>query len=224
MRTVFMAIPFRRFACVTHDTERNRTVYRVSVHDFVCERPEHERSALRSHRAAAAAHGVLQGHQRRRPLGRSLLGLRRAELLRGARGQLSSRRRRPARALTLEAGDFVLLPATPGFTLSGFEPVKPERIDPKVTAAPDRRSPPRHPAVDPPTCGCSAATSSSTRPMRRCWCRCCRAVVHVRGVRAALDAGAARRRGIERSGTGPRPRAHAPRGGAAHRGAAVDPG
>jgi AraC-like DNA-binding protein len=40
------------------------------------------------------------------------------------------------RACTLQAGDFVLLPATPGFTLSGFEPVKPERIDPKVTAAP----------------------------------------------------------------------------------------
>jgi AraC-like DNA-binding protein len=38
--------------------------------------------------------------------------------------------------LTLEAGDFVLLPATPGFTLSGFEPVTPERIDPKVTPAP----------------------------------------------------------------------------------------
>jgi len=29
------------------------------------------------------------------------------------------------RALTLEAGDFVLLPATPGFTMSGFEPVGP---------------------------------------------------------------------------------------------------
>ena len=40
------------------------------------------------------------------------------------------------RALTLEAGDFVLLPATPGFTMSGFEPVRPERIDPKVTPAP----------------------------------------------------------------------------------------
>src|SRR5687768_8756461 len=37
------------------------------------------------------------------------------------------------RPLTIEAGDFVLLPATPGFTMSGFEPVKPERIDPKVT-------------------------------------------------------------------------------------------
>jgi AraC-like DNA-binding protein len=39
-------------------------------------------------------------------------------------------------ALTLEAGDFVLLPATPAFTLSGFEPVSPKRIDPKATAAP----------------------------------------------------------------------------------------
>src|SRR5678815_940245 len=38
------------------------------------------------------------------------------------------------RPLTLEAGDFVLLPATPGFTMSGFEPVRFERFDPKVTA------------------------------------------------------------------------------------------
>ncbi|KYF57449.1 AraC family transcriptional regulator [Sorangium cellulosum] len=41
-----------------------------------------------------------------------------------------------APAVTLEAGDFVLLPATPGFTLSGFEPVRPERVDPKATPAP----------------------------------------------------------------------------------------
>ena len=39
------------------------------------------------------------------------------------------------RALTLEAGDFVLLPATPGFTMSGFEAVKPVRLDPQVAAA-----------------------------------------------------------------------------------------
>lgn len=39
------------------------------------------------------------------------------------------------RALTLEAGDFVLLPATPGFTLSGFEAAKPVRLDPKVTSS-----------------------------------------------------------------------------------------
>jgi AraC-like DNA-binding protein len=38
------------------------------------------------------------------------------------------------RALTLEAGDFVLLPATPGFTMSGFEAVTPVRFDPKVTS------------------------------------------------------------------------------------------
>jgi AraC-like DNA-binding protein len=36
--------------------------------------------------------------------------------------------------LTLEAGDFVLLPVTPGFTMSGFEPVRPVRFDPKLTA------------------------------------------------------------------------------------------
>jgi len=40
------------------------------------------------------------------------------------------------RPLTLEAGDFLLLPATPGFTMSGFEAAKPVRIDPKVTPTP----------------------------------------------------------------------------------------
>lgn len=39
-------------------------------------------------------------------------------------------------ALTLQAGDFVLLPATPGFTISGFDPVTPEFVDPNVTPAP----------------------------------------------------------------------------------------
>lgn len=38
--------------------------------------------------------------------------------------------------VTLEQGDFVLLPATPAFTMSGFEPVAPRRIDPKTTPAP----------------------------------------------------------------------------------------
>ena len=38
------------------------------------------------------------------------------------------------RPLTLEAGDFVLLPATPGFTMSGFNPVRFERFDPHVRA------------------------------------------------------------------------------------------
>ncbi len=37
---------------------------------------------------------------------------------------------------TLEAGDFVLMPATPAFTMSGFEPAKPVRIDPTVDSTP----------------------------------------------------------------------------------------
>jgi len=36
--------------------------------------------------------------------------------------------------VTLETGDFVLLPATPAFTLSGFDAVEPEPLDPKVMA------------------------------------------------------------------------------------------
>jgi AraC-like DNA-binding protein len=39
------------------------------------------------------------------------------------------------RPLTLEAGDFVLMPATPGFTMSGFERVTPVRMDPKQTSS-----------------------------------------------------------------------------------------
>jgi AraC-like DNA-binding protein len=38
--------------------------------------------------------------------------------------------------LRLEAGDFVLLPATPGFTMSSFDHVTPLLVDPKRTAAP----------------------------------------------------------------------------------------
>ncbi len=38
--------------------------------------------------------------------------------------------------VTLEEGDFVLLPATPAFTMSGFEPVAPRHIDPKIAPAP----------------------------------------------------------------------------------------
>jgi len=34
--------------------------------------------------------------------------------------------------LTLAGGDFVLMPATPAFTMSGFEAVRPERLDPNV--------------------------------------------------------------------------------------------
>lgn len=37
--------------------------------------------------------------------------------------------------ITLEAGDFVFMPATPGFILSGLEPVTPEQIDPKLTTS-----------------------------------------------------------------------------------------
>jgi AraC-like DNA-binding protein len=37
--------------------------------------------------------------------------------------------------LTLEAGDFLLLPATPGFTMSRFEPATPVDIDPHAASA-----------------------------------------------------------------------------------------
>lgn len=45
-------------------------------------------------------------------------------------------------AATLEAGDFVLMPATPGFTMSSFHSVTPTRVDPK--AAPATKGEVRH--------------------------------------------------------------------------------
>jgi AraC-like DNA-binding protein len=39
-------------------------------------------------------------------------------------------------SITLKAGDFVLMPATPGFTMTGFEPVTPEQINPKTMPSP----------------------------------------------------------------------------------------
>ena len=39
-----------------------------------------------------------------------------------------------AEAVMLEAGDFVLLPSTPGFTMSGFEPAEPVFVDPHAAA------------------------------------------------------------------------------------------
>ncbi|MDF3831451.1 AraC family transcriptional regulator [Cupriavidus basilensis] len=39
-------------------------------------------------------------------------------------------------SITLKAGDFVLMPATPGFTMTGFEPVTPEQINPKTMLSP----------------------------------------------------------------------------------------
>src|SRR5262245_47193026 len=40
--------------------------------------------------------------------------------------------------IILEAGDFLLLPTTPGFTMSGFEPATPVRIDANAAAAETR--------------------------------------------------------------------------------------
>lgn len=40
--------------------------------------------------------------------------------------------------IILEAGDFVLLPATPAFTMSGMEPAAPVRIDPRTAPPPGK--------------------------------------------------------------------------------------
>lgn len=50
--------------------------------------------------------------------------------------------------VALERGDFVLLPATPAFTMSGFEPATPVHIDPKIMPAPEQEV--RHGRADGP--------------------------------------------------------------------------
>jgi hypothetical protein len=118
--------------------------------------------------------------------------------------------------IVVEAGDFVLLPATPGFTLSGLDPVAPKRIDPKVTAAPEdevRHGIPGDPpdvrllggyfVFDSPDGALPELVAARGNPRAR--------------LRTALDASAPRRRGIGRSGAGPRARTHAPRRGTPHR-------
>ena len=125
--------------------------------------------------------------------------------------------------VTLEEGDFVLLPATPAFTMSSFEPATPVRIDPKVAPAPTeevRHGRPRRPSRRSPArrlfhlrfarCGAAGVAAAGDDPRAR----------HP----AAFAAGAARRRGGERRARRPRSRACAPRRDPADRGAAGDSG
>ena len=48
------------------------------------------------------------------------------------------------RPLSLEAGDFVLMPSTPGFTLRGLEPAPPVHMDPARTAGQQQQGELRH--------------------------------------------------------------------------------
>ena len=131
------------------------------------------RPALGSHRAASAAHRVLEAHQRRRPLGRPLLGLRSAELLRRARraavvsrstGTKPSRSRRATSCCCRRRRASRCRASSRSGPSTSTRKWQPRRRVKSATAR----------AVGAPTCGCSAAGSSSIRRIRRCWCRCCR--------------------------------------------------
>lgn len=85
------------------------------------------------------------------------------------------------RSLSLEAGDFVLLPATPGFTMSSFDPAIPEHIDPKLTRAPtgEVRHGRRGGSPDVRMLGGSFVFES---PDAALWVSLLPALVHVRGI------------------------------------------
>ena len=68
------------------------------------------------------------------------------------------------RPLTLAAGDFVLLPATPGFTMTGFTPVTPRRFDAKAEAAAGVTAEVRHGTPTGPPVSMTASACSSIQP------------------------------------------------------------
>ena len=83
-------------------------------------------------------------------------------------------------AIILEAGDFVLLPATPGFTLSGVDPATPKRVDPKATPAPAGEV--RHGTTDgPPDVRLLGGYFVFDSPDRALLGSLLPAVIHVRG-------------------------------------------
>ncbi|WP_246082716.1 cupin domain-containing protein [Rubellimicrobium rubrum] len=63
----------------------------------------------------------------------------------------------------LEEGDFVILPATPAFTMSGFTPGPPLRVNPRTLPPPTGRSA-MGSGTGRPTSGSSAAGSRLARP------------------------------------------------------------
>jgi AraC-like DNA-binding protein len=84
--------------------------------------------------------------------------------------------------VSLEEGDFVLLPATPAFTMSGFEPARPTRIDPKVTPAPTEEV--RHGRPDgPPDVRLLGGHFVFDSPDAALLVSLLPAMVHVRGIR-----------------------------------------
>ena len=96
------------------------------------------------------------------------------------------------RPVTLESGDFVLLPATPAFTMSGFDPATPKCIDPKVMPAPTEEV--RYGRLGgPPDVRLLGGYFEFGSPDAALLVSLLPTIVHIRGVRAAVHAGAARR-------------------------------
>lgn len=84
-------------------------------------------------------------------------------------------------AILLQEGDFLLLPATPGFTMSGSEPVEPVRIDPAVSSAPMAEV--RHGSPDgPPDVRILGGYFLLDSPEAALLVEQMRPVIHVRGV------------------------------------------
>ena len=162
---------------------------------------------------------LLEGDQRGGSLGCALLDVRPAELLHRARGPLPPRGRRAAgrrargRRLRASAGDARLHPVR---LRAGNARVS----RPESDGHGGRESSPRHPRR---TTRCAHAR----RLLRLRVARCRLARVPVAGAgasarrRAACGTRSTRQRGIERTETRPRPRAHTAGGSAARRGASV---
>ncbi len=87
-----------------------------------------------------------------------------------------------AAPIELKEGDFVLLPATPGFTMSGFEAAPPRFIDPKLAPAPTEEV--RHGRQDgPPDVRLLGGSFVFASPDAALLVRLLPTVVHVSGVK-----------------------------------------
>ncbi len=83
--------------------------------------------------------------------------------------------------VTIQAGDFVLLPATPAFTMSGFEPAEPTPLDPHAAAGSDEEV--RHGSPEgPPDVRLLGGYFAFESPDATVLVSLLPAMVHVRGV------------------------------------------
>ena len=165
--------------------------------NFVMRESGNDRSLSRSHRAAAPTHRVLQGHQRRRPLGRALHRFGQPSFCVVIEGRCR---------LAVDGQETIMLRSGRFRASAGNARLHHDRIragdarahGSESGAAPDRRGPAR-PARGRPDVRLLGGYFVYDSPDAALLVSLLPALVHVRGMRAAFRAGATRQRRIAAS-------------------------